>query len=117
MHHWIRKFQVYSKQTEFGIGPTSILSYGNNLTDLLPAMYRIETILTSQKPKEITSYDTIIIPFDKYVWFFMLGCIITQFLLLVLMQNLWSNVTGTRKPHDFLFEGFVMHQLLGHLLE
>ena len=70
-------------------------------------MNMIDRILVSRKPKEIATYDTIVIPFDKYVWSFTLGCIITQFLLLVMMQNLWSFVTGTNKPHDFVFEGLV----------
>ena len=68
-------------------------------------MYNFEEFLASQKPKEITSYDTIIIPFDKYVWSFIFGCIYAQFLLLVIMQLLYSNVTGTRLPKDFIYEG------------
>ena len=75
-------------------------------------MYIDEIILASQKPKEITSYDTIIIPFDKYVWYFTLGCIITQFLLLIIMQNLWSSVTGINNPNDYVFEGMVLHNKL-----
>ena len=80
----------------------------------MPAMYKGGTIMASQRPKEITSYDTIVIPFDKYVWLFMFGCIITQFLLLVMMQELWSSVTGTSKPHDFIFEGLGTYKLFGH---
>ena len=68
-------------------------------------MYAYEIILASQKPKEITSYDTIVIPFDNYIWCFTFCCIIIQFLLLVMMQNLWSYVTGTIKPDDYIFEG------------
>ena len=110
-------FQVFSKQTELGIGPTYFTDYRYKLVDFLPAMYPEEVILASQKPKEITSYDTIILPFDKYVWSFTLGCIITQFLLLIIMQNLWSSVTGTSNPHDFMFEGVVSYKLFWHCLK
>ena len=76
-------------------------------------MYMYELILASQKPKEITSYDIIIVPFDKYVWYFTLGCIITQFMLLIMMQNLWSRVMRTSNPRDFVFEGLVSQKLFG----
>ena len=78
------------------------------VVDSLPPMYSYELVLGSQKPKEISAYDTIVIPFDKYIWFFTFGCIITQFLLLVVMQNVWSHVTGTHNPADFLFEGILI---------
>ena len=68
-------------------------------------MYMFEQFIASQKPKEIISFNTIIIPFDKYIWFFTLGCICTQFLLLIAMQYLYSYVTGTKNPNDFIYEG------------
>ena len=88
--------------------------YRYKFVEFLPAMYLDETILASKKPKEITSYDTIIIPFDKYVWSFTLACIITQFLLLIMMQTLWSSVTGTSRPRDFVFEGLLKNRLFGY---
>ena len=98
-------FQVSIKQSELGIGQTSLLNYRFQVVDFLPAMYVYEFRFFSKRPKEITKYDTIVIPFDKYVWCFTFGCIITQFLRLVAMQNLWSYVTGTCNPPDFIFEG------------
>ena len=68
-------------------------------------MYMHQNLLASQKPKNITSYDTIAIPFDTNMWFATLGSIIAQFLMLVVMQNLWSYVTGTSYKWDFIFEG------------
>ena len=75
------------------------------LVDYLPHMYTYEFYFGSKKPDQITTYDTIIIPFDKYVWTFMFVCICTQFLLLVLMQQLYNNVTGTQNPDNFIYEG------------
>ena len=69
-------------------------------------MYMHQNLLASQKPKEIASYDTIVIPFEKNMWFATFGCIIAQFLLLVVMQLLWSRASGTSNPEDFIFEGF-----------
>ena len=93
------------KQSELGIGQTSINHDRYKLIDYLPPMSTFFDFLCSKKPEEITTYDTIIIPFDKYVWLFMLGCICAQFLLLVGMQYLYSNATKTSSPEDFIFEG------------
>ena len=68
-------------------------------------MYMFESFLATKKPEAIASYDSIIIPFDKYVWSFTFGCIIVQFLLLVVMQYLYSHVTGTKFRKDFIYEG------------
>ena len=93
------------KQCELGIGQASLAHYRFKLVDFLPAMYTWGDFIASQKPKELTSFDTIIIPFDKYVWFLMIGFICAQFLSLIKMQYLYSFVTGTRVPNDFIYEG------------
>ena len=107
----VNTFQISTKQMELGIGQTGFADYRYKFLDFLPTMYMDELILASQKPKEITSYDTITIPFHKYVWIFTLACIITQFMLLVTMQNLWSSITGANYPCDFLFEGLLQEIL------
>ena len=106
LNQYLSSLQVSNKQSELGIGNLALQDYRFKLVDYLPHMYLFETVLASQKPKEISSYDTIIIPFDKYVWSFMLFSICSQFLLLVIMQHLYSDVTGIRNPKDFLYEGF-----------
>ena len=95
-----------SKKAELGIGQTDFQDYRFKVVDFLPAMYTHENILASQRPKEIASYDTIVLPFDKYIWFITFSCIFAQFLLLVAMQNLWSYVTGESTPNDYIFEGY-----------
>ena len=99
-------FQVASKQSELGIGQTDFEYNRFKVVDFLPTMYMIELLLASKRPQEIASYDTIVIPFDKYTWFMTSCYIITQVLLLLVMQNLWSKITGTRNPTDFYFEGY-----------
>ena len=90
-----------------GIGQINLADYRYGIVDYLPAMNMFEYVMGSKKPEEIASYDTIIIPFDKYVWSFIFGCMCAQFLLLVIMQHLYSNVTGTSNPTDFIYEGLL----------
>ena len=98
-------FQVSIKQSELGIGQTALTGYRFQLVDFLPPMATNAYLIVSQKPQEITTYDTIINPFDKYVWLFMFFCIFTQFILLVIMQLLYSHVTGTEYVTDYIYEG------------
>lgn len=100
------------KQSEIGIGQTFYTEYRFKLVDFLPHMSATAMFAASQKPKEIVSYLTIITPFDKYVWLFMMGCICAQFLLLVQMQHLYSYMTGTKVPKDFIYEGILKYHLL-----
>ena len=101
------------KESELGIFQITFEDYRLMLIDYLPHMYTIEFYLTSKKPRPTTTYDTIVIPFDKYVWTFMIVCILTQFLLLVLMQQLYNNVTGTENQYNlqYLYEGNISTNL------
>ena len=98
-------FKVSTRQSDFGIGQPSITGSRFQHVDFLPGMYVHEEVLSSQRPKEITTYDTIIIPFDIYTWCFTFGCIIAEFLILIAMQNIWSYMKGTNNPEDYIFEG------------
>ena len=60
-------FQVSTKQSELGIGQIALTDYRFQLVDFLPPMSTNAYCIISQKPQEITTYDTIINPFDKYV--------------------------------------------------
>ena len=97
--------QVSTKQSELGIGQISLKDYRFQLVDFLPPMSTNAYLIVSQKPQEITIHNTIIIPFDKYVWLFMFCCIFAQFILLVIMQLLYSHVTGTEYVTDYIYEG------------
>ena len=98
-------FQVSTKQSELGIGQISLKDYRLQLVDFLPPMSTNAYSIISQKPQEMTTYETITNPFDKYVWFFIFGCILAQFILLVIMQQLYSHVTGTENVNDYIYEG------------
>ena len=101
----ISMFQVSTKQSELGIGQSELTHDRFKLVDFLPPMSANSYFITSQKPKAITTYDTITIPFDKYIWSLTFGCIFAQFLLLVVMQQLYSHMTGTKNKNDYIYEG------------
>ena len=98
-------FQVSIKQSELGIGQTALTGYRFQLVDFLPPMATNTWFIATQRPKEIVSFDSIVIPFDKYVWLFTFVCICAQFLLLVIMQRLYSHLTGMKNTTDFIYEG------------
>ena len=79
--------------------------------DYLDYMYCNQYIFASKKPVPIPSYDTIINPFDLFTWTCTFAAIISQFLLLLLLQNIWCHVSGKVKPEDYVYEGFVKFDL------
>ena len=68
-------------------------------------MFESDLIVESARPKPIISYDSIVYPFDTYVWIFTFACIMAQFFLLQIMQALWCKVSGTSNQIDFICEG------------
>ena len=70
-------------------------------------MYIHEFVMMSKKPHEIASFDTIIYPFDSYVWIFTLGSMLAEFVMLLLMQNSWHRASGISNNDDYnyVFEG------------
>ena len=69
-------------------------------------MYHHSFNLISAKPEQIHVYDTIINPFDNYIWCFTFMCIGLQFVLLCIMQHLWCQLSGEIRDTDFVYEGF-----------
>ena len=68
-------------------------------------MYMYEYIMNSKRPEQITTYDTIVYPFDAYIWIFITISMIAQFLALFIMQNVWSISSGASNPKDYIFQG------------
>ena len=81
------------------------------IVDYLDYMYCHQYILGSKKPVPIASYDTIVNPFDFFTWICTFASIISQFLLLLLLQNIWCHVSGKVKPEDYVYEGFIKFHL------
>ena len=97
-----------TKQCEIGMGQMFFALYRYKVVDYLHYMYEHPYPMFSQKPREIVSYDTIIYPFDNYVWAFTLCMIAAQFTLLIIIQNAWSIASGKPNPQDYIFQGSYM---------
>ena len=89
-----------------GIGQTPLRYYRYKIVDYLPYMYEHRYVLASGQPRVIVSYSTILDPFDIYVWGFTASMIIAEFVLLLVMQNLWSVVSEKLNPRDYIYQGF-----------
>ena len=97
--------QVSGKQSEIGIGQKGFANMISVKYDALPWMYLHEYPLRQRKPIQIASFETLTNPFDSYVWAFCIGCTITIFVVLVVMQKLWSRASGKASPSGYMFQG------------
>ena len=77
--------------------------YRYKVVDFLPAMYMYEYIMKSKKPDEIATYNTIVYPFDAYIWICITSSMVAHFLALFVMQNVWSIISGATNPKDYIF--------------
>ena len=59
----------------------------------------------SKIPEEVTSFVTLIRPFDNYTWIMAIVSSIITYFMLVLMQKLWSYQSGEPFENDFLYQG------------
>ena len=71
-------------------------------------MYEERWEIVTRRPREIISYDTIVYPLDLLVWVSIFSIIIAEFILLIVMQNLWAIASGKPKPRDYIFHGVLV---------
>ena len=76
------------------------------MVDYLDYMYEQQVWMMSGKPRSMVSYDTIIHPFDYQTWLSTFILIFVEFILLLVMQNIWSYASGKPRPPDYIFQGF-----------
>ena len=88
-----------------GIGQSSFSAYRNKLVDFLPNMYMHEFVMQSKKPYEIASFDTIIYPFDSFIWVFSLSSMLAVLFMLLLIQKSWLEVSGLQYNVNHIYEG------------
>ena len=106
MFHW-PIWQVSKKEIEMGIGQIQILDYRQMLVDYLPHMYLYEFIWMHKKPESITSYKTILLPFDHQIWTFTIVSTIFAFITLLMMQKIYSYASGQDDPRDYVNQGTI----------
>ena len=99
--------QVSRKQSEIGIGQVFFNIDRFRVVEYLPHMYMYEIIWMGKNPEEIISYETIIHPFDYYVWAFIFGFTTLAFITLIIMQKIWAYASGQADPSDFLYQGLI----------
>ena len=97
--------QVFTKQSEIGIGQATIVPYRYKMIEYLPWMYLYNFEVESQRPFPITTYDTLTYPFDSWTWGFLVGFSAFVFIFLVFIQKLWIHTTGERPPNGWIFQG------------
>ena len=59
----------------------------------------------SKLPAEVTSFATLVRPFDNYTWIMAFVSSIITYCMLVLIQRLWSYQSGDPFRNDFLYQG------------
>ena len=75
------------------------------VVDNLPWMSVYEWPIENIKPKEIASFGTLTYPADSYTWYLVVGVVSAEFMILIIMQVLWSNAAGSSTPKDFIYQG------------
>ena len=68
-------------------------------------MHHQPRLIVSARPKPIVTYDTIVYPFELEVWGFTFACIMTQFILLQVMQYVWCKLSDRPNHIDYIYEG------------
>ena len=94
-----------------GIGQIQIIDYRLKLVDYLPHMYLYEFIWMHKRPESITSYETILLPFDRKIWAFTIVSTIFAFITLLMMQKIYSYASGQDNPHDYINQGIMFNTI------
>ena len=68
-------------------------------------MYVYEFLLSTSKPRQVTSLGTLWYPFDGYVWAFTGGCTTVVLVLLRILQKLWLEASKSEAPQNDIFQG------------
>ena len=77
------------------------------IIDYLPLLYEYNYVVISQKPQQITSFDALYYPVDKYIWCFTILSALAVLLLLVIIQKCWSHASGENPLEGWLFQGIL----------
>ena len=93
------------------MGQMAYVKQRYDVADYLSWMYYYEFGIESQRPNQIVSFDTILFPFDNYIWAFSLFLTTVTFILLVIFQFAWSMASGEENPREWLFQG-IFHRKL-----
>ena len=104
---------VAMKQSELGIGQSGIaFNERRFVVDNLPWMSVYEWPIQNVKPKEIASFGTLVYPVDTYTWALVFGAVAAEFIILIILQLVWSNVAENPTPKDFVYQGEKLENMM-----
>ena len=83
----------------------SFASHRYQHVDYLPWMYFYDIVILGRKPLEISSFMALVYPLDFFTWILSLLGTIVVFLILIIMQKLWSHASGETYHLDYLYQG------------
>ena len=87
------------------MGQASLTGYRSEKIRYLPFMYTYKFIVQSNRPREVSSYGTIIYPFDNFIWSFLFSSSVAVFLSLMLIQKIWLIATRRPPPQRWMYQG------------
>ena len=96
---------MHKKITELGIGQTSIIPNRYKLIEYLPSMFVFKFLVQSKKPQAISPFDTLIGPYDKFCWYFIMASMISIFIALIIIQKSWMIANGEVSSSFWVYEG------------
>ena len=68
-------------------------------------MYTYDFLIQSERQAEMTSFDALVYPCDKYVWYATFSMALAMFFALVVIQKTWLHATGEKQPNGWIFQG------------
>ena len=80
-------------------------AHRHKMVDYLPYMHTYKWVLQSRRPKPVASHGPYVTTYDNYTWGFNILSLVVKFFLLLLVQNMWSKVSGGANPQDYIYEG------------
>ena len=78
-----------TKQSDIGIGQASMMAYRYQVVDFLPYMFSYEFLIMTGKPIQTPAYETLIHPFDRYIWIFIFAFILFVSCALTAIEKVW----------------------------
>jgi hypothetical protein len=78
-------------------------------------MFVYEFLIQSAMPKEVETYDTLIYPFDNYIWTFLICLTVLEIIILMIMELMWYDATGFHSTKHYVYEGNVYWYILNYI--
>jgi hypothetical protein len=71
-------------------------------------MFAYEFLVSTPKEGEMASFDTLLYPFDIYIWSFIMTLILLQISLMLMVEHLWLKTTNVHSSQIYIFESMFL---------